>query len=372
VKESEGSGGRIRVGLIGCGEVTQVAHLPALARLSERFEVTALCDVSPTVLRGVGDAWGVERRFEDVHELLARGDVDAVLVANPDEFHAEATLAAIAAGKDALVEKPMCLGTRECDEIAAAAEAAGAIVQVGYMRSHAPALAEAKRALGQLGEIRFARVHDFIGRIGLISEQTATVIRPDDLAPRSVAQASVRRDALVQEAVGALPAAVRPAYDQLLSLGSHGISTMRELLGPPERVAYATARRGGAYLSASLDYGSYVCQFETGYDEIPRFDAHVEVYGAERVLRVQYDTPYVRNLPVRLSVLEANGRGGVVERTVQPDWGDPFEAEWVAFHDCVTRRARPRASAAEVRQDLELFAAMARLMGAEAADPVAV
>ena len=372
MKESEGSGRQIRVGLIGCGEVTQVVHLPVLAQLSDRFEVRALCDVSRRVRDGVGDAWGVERRFEDLHALLAQEDLEAVLVANPDEFHAEAVLAAVAAGKDVLVEKPMCLGLRDCDEIVAAADANGAIVQVGYMRSHAPALAEAKRALGELGEIRFARVHDFLGRIGLIIEQTASVIRADDVSPSLVARASVRREALVEEAVGALPAAVRPAYDQLLSLGSHGISTMRELLGPPGGVAYATARHGGAYLSATLDYGSYVCQFETGYDAIPRFDAHIEVYGAERVLRVQYDTPFVRNLPVRLWLLDANGRGGVVERTVQPDWGDPFVAEWLAFHESVTRRVPPRASPVEFRQDLELFAAMAGLMAAEVSEPVAL
>ena len=357
--------------MAGCGEAAQLIHLPTLRQLADRFEVTALCDVSPAVLDGVGDAWGVEQRFDDLDALLARADVDAVLVANPDTFHAETTLAAIAAGKDVLVEKPMCLGTRECDAIAAAAEVAGAIVQVGYMRRHALALAEAKRALLELGEIRFARVHDFLGRIGLIVEQTARVIRAEDVSPRLVAQASVRRKALVDEAVGPLPDALRPAYDQLLSLGSHGISTMRELLGSPDGVAYATARQSGAYLSATFDYGSYVCQFETGYDEIPRFDSHIEVYGAERVLRVEFDTPYVRNLPVRLALLDATGSGGLVERIVQPDWGDPFVAEWLAFHDSVTRRVQPGASAADFRLDLELFASMAELMGADLAETVA-
>jgi predicted dehydrogenase len=145
---------------------------------------------------------------------------------------------------------------------------------------------------------------------------------------------------------------------------------MRELLGAPRGVAYATARHHGAYLSATLDYESFVCQFETGYDAIPRFDAHIEVFGAERVLRIQYDSPYVRNLPVRLTVLDANGRGGLVERVVQPDWGDPFAAEWLAFHESVTRRVPPRASASDFRRDLELFAAMAELMAGGVAEAV--
>lgn len=354
-------GPRVRVGVIGCGEVTQIIHLPTLSMLAGEFEVTALCDASPAVLRGVGDAWGVKRRFDDAHELVASDDVDAVLVANPDPFHAEATLAAIAAGKDVLVEKPMCLGLRECDDIAAAAESAGAIVQVGYMRRHAPALAQARRELEDLGEIRYARVHDVIGANRLIVERTSRVIRADDVAPEA---GSERRRALVEEALGSLPAPILRAYDRLLGLASHDISAMRALLGTPLGVSYATERHGGTYLTASIDYGAYVCQFETGVDEIPRFDAHIEVFGATRVLRVQYDTPYVRNLPVRLTVLDAKG-GGVVERRIHPEWGDPFVYEWRAFHEHVTTRTQPASSAADFRYDLELFAQMIELMAAK-------
>src|SRR3954468_3270654 len=191
------SSSRVRVGVVGCGEVTQIMHLPTLAQLAELFEVTALCNVSPRVLHGVAAAWSVDRRFADAAELVACEEVDAVLVANPDGFHAEVTLAAIAAGKDVLVEKPMCLGVRECDEIIAAAERADAIVQVGYMRRHAPALAQAKRALEDLGDIRFARVHDLIGHNHLIIERTSRVARGDDVAPETQAEAAVRRQALL-------------------------------------------------------------------------------------------------------------------------------------------------------------------------------
>src|SRR5215212_5618466 len=172
---------RIRVGVIGCGEAAQLLHLPALVQLSDRFEVTAVCDVSPTVLNGVGDLWGIDRRVNDYRELAALGEVDAVVIANPDPWHGDAALAAIEAGKDVLVEKPMCLGPRECDEIVAAAASAGAIVQVGYMRRHAPALAEARKLLAEVGEIRLARVHDLIGSNHIIIQGTSRVIRGDDL-----------------------------------------------------------------------------------------------------------------------------------------------------------------------------------------------
>lgn len=97
-------------------------------------------------------------------------------------------------------------------------------------------------------------------------------------------------------------------------------------------------------------------------DDIPRFDAYLQVYGAEHVLRVQYDTPYVRNLPIRLLLTEANGRSGVVERVEHPAWGDVFVSEWEAFYDNILQQRTPKTSAADFRQDLELFQDMVALM----------
>lgn len=98
----------LRVGIVGCGEVVQIIHLPSLYQLADKFCVTAVCDVSRTVVDAVGDAAGVTARYQDYRELVTQDDVDVVLVTNPNAYHTEVTLAAIAAGKHVLVEKPMC------------------------------------------------------------------------------------------------------------------------------------------------------------------------------------------------------------------------------------------------------------------------
>src|SRR5207253_10780369 len=103
------------------------------------------------------------------------------------------------------------------------------------------------------------------------------------------------------------PEALKKAYSVLLGLSSHDLSAMREMLGMPAKVLFATQRGKGFYLAATFDYGTYVCQFETGIDNIARFDAHIEVYGDEKTVRGQYGTPYVRNSPIRLFVTEDNG-----------------------------------------------------------------
>src|SRR5580704_7430136 len=164
---------RLRLGLVGCGEVAQIMHWPSLYQLVDQFEVTALCDVSPLILEKLGKLWNVQTLTTNHRELVARNDVDAILVANPNAFHAEVTLDAIAAGKHVLVEKPMCVTRREADQIVGAQKNGNVVVQVGYMRRYAPAFLEGCQEVKTIKEIKFARVRDFLGLNSLIVNPTS-------------------------------------------------------------------------------------------------------------------------------------------------------------------------------------------------------
>ena len=357
---------RIKVGIVGCGEVAQIMHWPSLYQLVDQFEVTALCDVSPLILEKLGKLWNVRTLTTNHRELVTRNDVDAILVANPNAFHAEVTLDAIAAGKHVLVEKPMCVTRREAEQIIGAQKNSNVVVQVGYMRRYAPAFLEGCQEVKTIKEIKFARVRDFLGLNSLIVNPTSRVVRDEQLPDSVKNDSKLRDETLMDEALGGNPSPVlRRAYATMLGLSSHDLSAMRELLGMPNKVLFAAQRGGGLYLAATFDYGPYICQFETGIDGIPRFDAHLEVYGNEKVVRIQYDTPYVRNLPIRLFITEDNGRGGVTNVVSQPVWGDPFVAEWKTFYENVIENKAPKTGPADFAQDLELFAEMARLMRGE-------
>src|SRR5579871_980025 len=99
---------RLKIGIIGCGAIAQIQHLPNLVRRDDIFEVRALCDLSARLLDALGEAHGVppERRFLDYHRMV-ESDVDAVIVC-PAGSHAPPTIAAARAGKHVFVEKPMC------------------------------------------------------------------------------------------------------------------------------------------------------------------------------------------------------------------------------------------------------------------------
>ncbi|MCA9895105.1 MAG: Gfo/Idh/MocA family oxidoreductase [Anaerolineae bacterium] len=353
---------RLRIGIIGCGEVVQILHLPALDQLSDLYEVTALCDVSQSVLTAVGDKWRIQTRLRDYHDLIALDSVDAVLIANPNPYHTEVILAALEAKKHILVEKPMCMNLAENDAIITAQEKAGTIIQVGTMRRYAPAFVEACRLVSEMPEIRLARVHDVIGGNAQFIEPTSKVTRADDI-PAPIMQAT--RDleqAKIHEAIGEVPDALQTAYKILLGLSTHDISAMRELLGTPKRVLNATQRKNGIYQTATLDYGDYVCLFETGIDNIPRFDAFLEVYGRDQVVRVDYNTPYVRNLPIRLTVTKSTDGKNTIQEVIHPGWGDAFTEEWRAFYDNVTHNRTPKTSPADFRHDLVIFQQMIKSM----------
>src|SRR6516164_712102 len=130
---------RLRIGVVGCGAIAQIQHLPHLRELSDEFEIAGLCDLSPRLLAVLGDEYGVpsERQFLDYHDLV-HSDVEAVIVC-PSGSHAAPSIAAAEAGKHVLVEKPMCTTVGEAEAMVAAAEKAGTILMVAYMKRHEPA-----------------------------------------------------------------------------------------------------------------------------------------------------------------------------------------------------------------------------------------
>jgi len=354
---------RVRVGIVGCGEATQIIHWPTLYQLADRYEVTALCDKSQPILEELGKNWNISNLTTYHRTLVTRNDVDAVLIANPDAFHAEVTLEAIAAGKHVLVEKPMCVTRREAEQIIAAQKKTKVVVQVGYMRRYAPAFLEFCEVVKKFKEIKFARVRDFIGHNSLIVSRTSRVVRDEQLPESVKKDGKLRKDASLDEAVGEKAGpAIRQAYSLMLGLSSHDLSAMRELLGVPGKVLFAAQRGNGLYITAAFDYGPFVCGFETGVDEIPRFDAQFEVHGTGKIARIQYDTAHIRNLPIRLILTESNGSGGVDTLNSHTTWGDPFVSEWQAFYENIVHNRAPKTSPADFVQDLDLFAEMIRLM----------
>lgn len=345
---------RVRVGIIGLGEVAQIIHLPILRQLRDRYEIAALCDVSPGLLRAVGDDYGIEHRFADAAQLVALSDLDAVFVLSNDEYHAEQTVLAARAGKHVLVEKPMCLTPREVEEIVAARDASGTQVMVAYMRRFAPAFLAAKEEVRSLDHIDFVQVRDIIGANRLFIEQSSVIHRFDDIPADARADRANRARRLVIEAIGDVSADLVTVYRMLCGLGSHDLSAMRELIGAPRRVLAAAQWNGGRFLTTIFDHGEFRTVFEMGVDQNRRFDAHIDVFGRTKQVRVQYDTPYIRHLPTTITVRQTSGEE-YTESVLRPTFTDPYTRELECFHNIATGDTPPKTTPEDFARDLTLF-----------------
>src|SRR6266849_8045097 len=335
---------KIKVGVVGLGEVAQVIHLPILQAHSDQFEIAAICDISQELLSALGERYNVpaEHRYTDYDDLAEQRDLDAVFVLNSDEYHADSALAAIQYGKHVLIEKPMCLTRREAESIIKARDEAGVQVMVGYMRRYAPAFVQAVEHVRGLEKINYARVRDIIGQNAQFVEQSSVVLRPKDITQEAMRDRTERASRLVKTAIGDASPQLMRTYRLLCGLSSHDLSAMRELFGMPRGVI--AARQTGTFLTALFAYEDFTVTFETGIDHNRRFDAHIQVYGETKEIRVQYNTPYIRHLPTLLFLNETHGEA-YEERVIRPTYTDAYTVELLHFYEVVTTNAQPKTSA---------------------------
>jgi scyllo-inositol 2-dehydrogenase (NADP+) len=139
--------------LVGLGKMG-ISHL-AIANASRHMNVVGICDSSALIGQGVERYCRIPY-FKDYDDVLARPEVDAVVIATPTRVHDVMVRKALDAGKHVFCEKPMTLSSAVSRELAAAAEAAGLVGQVGYHNRFVGTFGEAKRLIesGLIGRIR--------------------------------------------------------------------------------------------------------------------------------------------------------------------------------------------------------------------------
>ncbi len=142
----------IKVGIIGCGKITQVRHAPEYAE-NKDCELTAFYDVVRERAEELAKEYG-GKVYDSVEELLA-SDVDAVSVCVANAYHAEVSIQALKAGKHVLCEKPMATTPEDCEAMVKAAEESGKILMIGLNQRLAKAHAKAKEIIesGEMGNL---------------------------------------------------------------------------------------------------------------------------------------------------------------------------------------------------------------------------
>lgn len=149
---------KIRIGLIGAGIIGHYDTNTAL--LIDGVELVAACDLYTGRIEYAKEKWGNDLfTTRDYREILARTDIDAVLICTPDHWHERIAIDAMKAGKHVYCEKPMIQKIGEGHAIIEAQKSTGKVFQVGSQRASSVAILEAKKILqsGMIGDLTYVQ-----------------------------------------------------------------------------------------------------------------------------------------------------------------------------------------------------------------------
>jgi predicted dehydrogenase len=350
---------RLRVGVIGCGTVAQIMHLPYLRSLPELYEIVAICDLSPSMLRHIGELYGVPEngRFTDYRQLVG-ADIDAVLVLSPGS-HAPQCIAAAKAGKHILVEKPLCFTLREADEIIAAVNQANVKLMVAYMKRYDPGYRYAQQMVKQMSGIRYVQIntlHPSEDQYWNISGVT----RFSDVEQGVLQALNDEQERLITEAVGNIPDSLRFNYfDSILGSMVHDINALRGLMGESAGVLYTDIWPVGEKLPSITTILSYPNDVRVVYTwtflaDLRDYFEEIAIMSPANRLRIQFPSPFLKHFPTPI-VFQGMEDGVMYSKRVEASFDEAFREELHAFHDCVVNDCPPVTDAADGRKDIAIL-----------------
>jgi len=349
---------RLRVGVIGCGLIAQIAHLPYLHELAHLFEIHAISTTSPNRLEQVGQQYNVPKRFLDYRELLEQ-DLDAVFVLTRD--HAEIAMAVAERGKHVFVEKPIAFNLEEADAMITCARKQGVKIMVGYMRRYDPGFQQAQSLFNEIKGDRLVRVHSSVGLPFRRVQEMYDLIPGREKAEKEIALSKGREERSLLQAIGQERSGLLRTYSLLLHLWSHNMNTLRGAFGDPQQINYAEVRLGKQKTSlppsmqilAVMDYGPDLsCIWESrAFMAHEAWDEELALSGSERTVRVQFPFPYLKYTPATVTV-EETINGNLIQQKMVTSYDEAFKRELKHFYDCIIKDVEPITNGEDARKDL--------------------
>lgn len=348
---------RTRVGVIGCGLIAQVMHIPYLAELSDRFELTALCDLRPGVAAACAERYGVGAVSTRCEELLAM-PLDAVVIATSGD-HAPIAIDAARAGLHVLVEKPMALSSADAERMVQAAQDAGVNLMVGTMKRYDPAYERLSELLPAVEDLRLIRVTTLESPFAPYVAHYP-LIGVDGQAPAPELVDEHEREVL-DAALGDADEQTRWCYRWiLLDNLVHELNMLGGLLGEPDEIRFVhlSARSVGI----DMRFGQADCRLAwVDLPGIARYQQELCFYAPAQRLTLELPSPFLRSMPTRL-VIEGGEEGTAHswEREEITSYDEAFKRELVEFSECIRSGREPRTSGADGVRDMRLAETIAR------------
>lgn len=358
---------KVKVGIIGAGLIAQHAHIPYIKEI-DRYELRALCDIAPGLAETVGKNFSIPGRYVDHVEMLRKEDLDAVVVCSSDESHHVASVDASEAGCHVLVEKPIALSVKAADLMVKAAEKAGRVLMMAYMKRYDPGYEAGARLMNEAGEdIVLIRVHDFPNGIGapehsifaVLNEATRRVRLPKEIVQRSMNEA----EKIVGQQLGEFTSTEMNAWRVLLGFGAHDMTILRGVFGSPHGVLASTIIPGitskmpvetfyTTKIISLLEYGNAKCVFAVGGTQSTWFDEELAAFGNNQTISIRFPYPWIKNEPTIVTRTKTS-QGGFEKSVLTASYEESYKQEHKHFINCIEKNEPPRTSGLEGKRDLE-------------------
>jgi predicted dehydrogenase len=357
---------RTRVGVVGCGLIAQVMHLPYLSELSDRFEIAALCDLSESVARGCAERYGVGPVHARWQDLLSE-ELDAVMILTSGD-HAPIAVQAAHSGRHVFAEKPMALSSAGGEQMLGAARDAGVVLMVGTMKRYDPTYERLAELLGDTVDLRLVRVTTLESPFAPYVAHYP-LVQGDPLAADLLEELKANDERAVDAALGDSDEQTRWCYRWiLLDNLVHELNALRGVLGEPTEIRHADLSPHCA--SVNLRFGEIDCHLSwVDLPGIARYKQEFAFYAPDARLTLELPSPFLRSMPSKLIV--EGGEPGTTHSWVREEivsYEEAFKRELLEFAECIATGREPRTSGADGLGDLRLCEAIALAHASRAAD----
>jgi predicted dehydrogenase len=148
---------RIKIGVVGCGDIAFRSYLPAIRGHADRVELVSTCDLDVARAEWAREEYGAQQTFSDADEMLAQANLDGVIILTPMVPHGPLAIAALEAGKHTYVEKVMAIELSQADHMVELAEQKGLVLACAPSTILLSAYQRVKELIdaGEIGHISF-------------------------------------------------------------------------------------------------------------------------------------------------------------------------------------------------------------------------
>lgn len=320
----------LRLGVIGAGLIWIREHQKALAQLRDVFEPVAFCEINAERRAALAAEFPRSKITDNHQTLLALPEVDAVLVLTPIVLNAQMAAAALRAGKDTIMEKPIARSTAEAEALLQIARESGRRLYVAEHMAYRPG-EETIKAILNSGEI---------GEPVLWQCVRHWAVDPDP------EQGALRYDSTPWRKTAEFPLGV------MFDGGIHTIAVLGNLFGHPSSVAASGRKLREGYgefdqVAAFMRYGNGLAGMLSFSQWMPPMQSHFHIHGARGILVVE---------PRQVTV-QSHGQP---DRVIALPDGDGRMAMWRAFARAFTGGAEPHYTLQRAAGDVALLEAVER------------